>query len=200
MKRLLLLTLLFTTPLFAQSAATIWVSAQQNRGGGDLVGDDDIRAEFDDGHGFGVSVARRIRQSPLSAELSMFRTTSGAELTDDVESLSIGDVKLLSTMGMLRWHFRAGQPLDVYAGAGIAYVVTGELSSAAMRAEGINPITLDDPFVWVAGGGVTYDFTPRLGVALDARYMPVELRRTNGEPTSAGLDPLLVSAGLRIRF
>ena len=200
MKRFLLLTLLFTTPLFAQSAATIWVSTQQNRGGGDLVGDDDITAEFGSGSGFGISVAKRIRQSPLSAELSMFRTTSGAELTDGVESLSLGDVKLLSTMGMLRWHFRPGQPLDFYAGAGVTYVVTGELNSAAMRAEGINAIALDDPFTWVAGGGVTYDFTPRLGVALDARYMPVELRRINGEPTSASIDPLLVSAGLRFRF
>jgi hypothetical protein len=58
---------------------------------------------------------------------------------------------------------------------------------AASRAEGrLEPIAVESVTTGVFGGRITYDFSKRIGIAVDARYLP--------------LNPLVLSAGLRFRF
>jgi outer membrane protein W len=204
MQRWTLMVLLacFSMPLSAQTAVTVWLSSQQN-GGGDAfpASRPDATIEFAAGSGFGVSVNRMFGRK-LSGELSLFRLTSDAALeAAGVDFVSLGEVELTPLMAMLQYHFRPDAPLDVYVGAGAAYVVIADLDSADLRADGLAPLELDEEVTAVFGGGVTWSFSQRWGASLDARYLPLTLHAHGvGEMAQAGMDPLLVSAGLRLRF
>lgn len=198
----LLLAFLATAPLHAQTAVTVWLSSQQNGGGERFPASrPDATIEFDDGSGYGVGVSRRFG-ARLSGELAVFRTSSAGGLHDDgAQFVSLGDVELTPVTAMLRYHFRPGSVFDVYVGGGAAYVMTGDLDSADLRADGLAPLALDDETTFVAGGGVTWSFSDRWSASLDARYLPLTLRASaRGAAGEASIDPLILSAGLAIRF
>ena len=201
MKTILLASLallLMAAPLAAQqTSATLWVSSQQNDGG---TSDDEAR--IDNGSGFGLSVARQFTPR-LSGELAVFRTSSTTRLSDFGELVDIGDLEMTPVTAMLRWHFRAGQPLGFYVGGGIAHVMVDDIESALLRANGIDAIEVGDETTGVVGAGVTYDFSGHWGLAADARYLPLRLSggpAGSRESVESDLDPLLLSAGLRLRF
>jgi predicted porin len=186
MKRILLL-LLLTSSLHAQTSVTGWLSAQRNSGGGDFPHPTrDLTIDFENGSGFGASVAHQ--RGRWSGELAVFRLTSEGRILENGQNVfDLGDVELTPVTAMLRYHFGR-----VYIGAGVAYV----------SADDIDTTEIDSETTGVIGAGFTYDFSPRWGVALDARYMPLTLGG-NPEPDQrieASLDPLIVSAGLRVRF
>lgn len=193
MKRSLLLALLLSLPLSAQTTtATIFATSQQNIGTGVfLFEEQSLTIDFDRGTGFGASLARNFGR--WSGELAVFRTSSSGSLRSGGTSVfDLGDLELTPITAMLRYDFRHG-----YIGGGAAYVMTGDLSTEDGR------VALDNSVEPVVGGGVTYDFSPRLGVVLDVRYIPMTIsgRPAENEPRiTADVDPLLVSAGLRIRF
>lgn len=199
---LVLLALLTTAPLRAQTAVTVWLSSQQN-GGGDRFPSSrpDATIEFASGSGYGVG-ASRMFGTRLSGELSLFRTSSGGTLRDGgIDFVSLGDVELTPVTAMLRVHFRPRSALDVYAGGGAAYVMTGDLDSADLRDDGLAPLELEEETTFVIGGGVTWTFHDRWGVSLDARYLPLTLHGSaQGSTAEAAIDPLILSAGLTIRF
>jgi outer membrane protein W len=199
---LVLLTCLTALPLGAQTAVTLWLSSQQN-GGGDRfpASRPNATIEFASGSGAGVSVSRMFG-ARLAGELSVFRLTSDAALHDaGVEFVSLGDVELTPVMAMLQYHFRPHAPLDLYLGGGAAYVMAADLDSADLRDDGLAPLGLDGETTPVFGGGVTWAFSPRWGASLDARYLPLTLHaRAGGRTADADIDPLILSAGLRLRF
>lgn len=202
MKRWMLLAVLLAAPLHAQTAVTIWLSSQQNNGGDSFAASQpNATTEFDDGNGYGASISRMFG-ARVSGELSIFRTTSGGTLRSNNTTLvNLGDIELTPIMAMARYHFRPDAPLDVYVGAGAAYVMTEDLDSADLRADGLAPLELDEETALVFGGGITWSFSDRLGATLDARVLPLTLHaHANGVSADAGIDPLIVSAGLRIRF
>jgi outer membrane protein W len=202
MTRWLLLALLISAPLHAQTAVTVWLSSQQN-GGGDRfpASRPDATIEFANGSGYGASISRMFG-ARLSGELALFRTSSEGNLrANNVDFVDLGDVELTPITAMLRYHFRPRAPLDVYLGAGAAYVMTGDLDSADLRADGLAPLELDEETTAVVGGGLTWSFSDRWGASLDARYLPVTLHaNAAGQSGEAGIDPLILSAGLRFRF
>lgn len=202
MKRWLLMATLITAPLQAQTAVTLWLSSQQNNGGDSFTASQpDATTEFENGSGYGASISR-VFGARVSGELAIFRTSSEGRLRANNATLAgLGDVELTPIMAMARYHFRPDAPLDVYVGAGAAYVMTEDLDSADLRADDLAPLGLDEETAVVFGGGLTWNFAERLGATLDARVMPLSLRaRANGQSAEAGIDPLLLSAGLRIRF
>ncbi len=201
MKRWIFLALL-AMPLHAQTAVTLWLSSQQNGGGGAFPSSGpDATIEFANGSGYGVSVSRMFG-ARLSGELALFRTSSDGTLRDnDVAFVSLGDVELTPITAMLQVHFHPRAPLDVYVGAGGAYVMTGDLDSADLRDDGLAPVKLDEETTFVVGAGTTWSFSERLGASLDVRYLPLTLHaQAGGASAEASLDPLIISAGLRFRF
>jgi outer membrane protein W len=199
---LVLLACLTTATLQAQTAVTVWLSSQQN-GGGDRfpASRPNATIEFANGSGYGASVSRMFG-ARLSGELSVFQTSSDGGLRDNgVEFVSLGDVELTPVTAMLRYHFRPGSPLDVYVGGGGAYVMTADLDSADLRADGLAPLELDEETAFVIGGGLTWSFSDRWGASLDARYLPLTLHASAaGTSGEAAIDPLILSAGVRVRF
>lgn len=203
MKRWLLIATLFTAPLLhAQTSVTAWLSSQQNSGGDSFAASEpNATTEFENGSGYGASISRMFG-ARVSGELAIFRTTSEGSLrANGLTIADLGEVELTPIMAMARYHFRPGAPLDVYVGAGAAYVMTDDLDSADLRADDLAPLELEEETTVVLGGGVTWSFSERFGATLDARMLPLTLRaRANGESAEAGIDPLIVSAGLRVRF
>jgi opacity protein-like surface antigen len=195
MKRIVLL-LLLSTPLFAQSSFTFFGTSQRN-GGGSRFPDAtrDLHTEFDAGSGFGAAYARTFRR--VSGEVALFRVGSGARVRErGAGSQRIGDVDMTTITAMARVHLRPGAPFDVYAGAGAAYSLFDDLMN-----DEAGRVRIDNDVTLAVGAGMTYDFTRRAGIAVDARYLPLSLRgKVEGETIEADMNPLLLSVGLRLRF
>ncbi|HEX8172433.1 MAG TPA: OmpW family outer membrane protein [Thermoanaerobaculia bacterium] len=194
---LLLCCLALTAPLFAQSnALTLWLTTSHNADGGP-VGDpaDNLRAQFDDGSGYGASYSRALPHR-LSAEIAAFRVSAGASLRDPDETVSAGDVEITPITAMLRLDVIRAGAFSAHVGAGAAYVMVDDLSSRELQFAGAGTINLDDETTYVAGAGAEWSFG-RWAIAADARYLPLTLHAPNGE---VDLDPLLLSAGVRVRF
>lgn len=198
MKRILpLALLLLTTPLFAQSSLTFFATSQHNGGSSRFPSDElDLTVSFDDGSGFGAAYARAFG-SRFSGELAVFSTTSDARVRDTGgDSLVVGDIDLTPITAMLRIHLRRDGPFDAYAGAGAAYVMTGDVVT-----DEPGRVPIDDQLTLAVGAGASWDFTRRVGLVVDARYLPLTLHgRSDGEDIDADMDPLLLSAGVRFRF
>jgi outer membrane protein W len=91
----------------------------------------------------------------------------------------------------------------VYVGAGAAYVSFNDLNSADLRAAGLAPIRIEDQATTAIGGGLLFSFGPHWGAAIDARYIPLEISARaagDSEVLSTDMNPLLLSAGVRLRF
>jgi outer membrane protein W len=204
MKKLIFTALLLTAlPLAAQSTdVTVWVSSQMNSDGGRFADDEDAEVRFDNGSGYGVSVSRAFTRR-LSGELALFRTSSSAEIREGTQRLDLGDIELTPITAMLRYHVAHGARAGAYVGAGLAHVMADDLDTADLRALGIAPVRLDSETAAVIGAGVTIDLNARWGLAVDARYIPLELSgRAAGDSDrlSVDMDPLLISGGVRVRF
>jgi opacity protein-like surface antigen len=195
MKRIVLL-LLLTTPLFAQSSLTFFGTSQRN-GGSSRFPDAtrDLRTEFDSGSGFGAAYARRFGR--FSGEAALFRLGSGARIRErGAGSQRMGDVDMTTVSAMARIHLRPGAPFDVYAGAGAVWALVDDL-----RNDDVGRVPIDADVTPTLGAGLTYDFARRAGMVLDARYLPLSLRaNVEGETINADMNPLLLSIGLRLRF
>ncbi len=191
MKRLLLLIVL-AAPLTAQTTATLYVTSQQNTGSGTFPFEgQDLDIEFDDATGFGVGVSREF--GSWSGELAVFRTSSnGAIQQNGTNVFDLGDLELTPITAMIRRHFG-----PVYLGGGVAYVMTSDLETETTT------VSLENETTFVAGAGVAWDFSERWGVVADVRYMPLTIGarpEPDEDRIDADIDPILVSAGLRLRF
>ena len=200
----ILAVLLFTAPTFAQSTdVSAWLTSQRNGEGGRVSDTDPEDVRFDDGVGFGVSVARRFG-ARLSGELAVFRTSSGAEIRNGgVVLADLGDVELTPITAMARFHFTGAGRMDVYAGAGVAHVRVADLSSDDLDAAGLGTVAMENETSGVIGAGLGLSFTPTFALAVDVRYMPLELSgRVAGEvdEINVNMNPLLISAGVRLRY
>jgi outer membrane protein W len=193
-----LLLLLFTSPLLAQSnALTLFVTSQHN-GGGSRFPDPtrDLRIEFDTGSGAGVAFDHAFGRR-YSAEVALFHTTSHASIRQaGVGSQRVGDIELTPVTIMARAHSRSGGTFGLYAGAGLAYVMAGDL-----RNPDAGTVPIGNKTTFAVGGGAIWNFGRRAGIVLDARYLPLKLEgHVTSETIDAKIDPLLLSLGLRIRF
>jgi outer membrane protein W len=192
------LLLLLSAPLFAQSSLTFFVTWQQNGGSSPVPSDDglDLTVSFDDSSGLGAAYAR-VFGSRFSGEVAVFSTTSDLRVSESAgDSLVVGDIDLMPITAMLRIHLRRDGPFDAYAAAGAAYAITGDVD-----VDDPDRLTVDDVLTLAIGAGASWNFTPRLGLVLDARYLPLTLSpRAEGQDIDADMDPMLLSAGVRIRF
>ncbi|HKO56430.1 MAG TPA: OmpW family outer membrane protein [Thermoanaerobaculia bacterium] len=182
---------LLALPLAAQSnSISVWGTYQLNQGTDTI--EPGLTSEVKDGSGFGAAYARMFTNN-ISGELAVFRTSSSASLNAaGLGTADLGDAELTPITAMVRYHFGG----HFYVGGGLAQVMTSDL-----HIEG-ETVAVDDKTEPVFGAGATWDFTPRLGLALDARWMPLKLtgETPDGSRASVNLDPLLLSAGVRVRW
>ncbi|HEV7923075.1 MAG TPA: OmpW family outer membrane protein [Thermoanaerobaculia bacterium] len=201
-KRLIFAALILVAalPLAAQSNDVgLWIAAARIHDTTDLT----ATLGFDDARGFGASI-NHYWTSHLSTELAAtaLKSKRGRISVDGVDILDLGELRLTPITAALQFHLARSSRFDVYAGGGAAYVLTDDLSSSDLDLSGIGTVHVEDGATWMANAGATFGFSERWGVAVDAKYIAFRPDSTVDAPESMRLDlkPLVLSAGVRIRF
>lgn len=195
------LILAVTVPLTAQSNDIgLWIAGARI---GDTT-DQTATLSFDDARGFGASI-NHYWSSHLSTELAAtaLKSERGRISLGNVDILDMGELKLTPITAALQFHLAPpASRFDVYAGGGAAYVLTDDLNSSDLDLSGIGTVHIEDGATWMANAGATFNIGPRFGVGVDAKYIPFRPDSTVDAPESLHLDlkPLVLSAGVRIRF
>jgi outer membrane protein W len=202
----------------ASNEAGIWITGSKLND--PTIDDVDLGAigvDFDESLGFGLSF-NHYWTDRFSTELSYHATSADITLsvpvfptepdptggpifigTVDIDAGTI-DIRSLSAVAQL--HFRRGTRFAPYIGAGVTRL-SGEIDPTDdpdFPEEG-GTVDLESKITWVANLGADLALTDHIALALDARYMPWDAMENN-DPDQVKLDlsPLMVSAGLKVRF
>ena len=198
---LFLLTALCALPLSAQSNEIgVWYGFSQI---GD-TDDEDTTVAFDDGDGLGVSF-NRFWTARLSTEVSALQIShDGALELAGASALTSGSLDLTAVNATVQWHFAPrGAFLSPYLGAGVSYVMADDIASDDLRLVGIERVEVDSGVAAAGQAGLDIAFSRRFAVAVDAkyiRYRPDSAETEGGAPLQLDLDPLVFSAGVKLRW
>jgi outer membrane protein len=193
--------------VFAQSrsfdltANAVWVDPTSQGSFKDLADPADI--EFDPAIGYGVA-ANVFFTDRVSAEFAVSRVKPESTVRRRAVSGTSGDLDMMPLTAVLQYHFAPNGFIDPYVGAGAAYVLFDDVKSDGLN--GIEKINFKDDAGLAVNAGLGVRLSPRLGLNLDAKYIPLESNATatvvGGGETQGKVDisPIIVSAGLSLRF
>ena len=160
------------------------------------------RLKFDTAYGYAVSL-NHFWTNHLATELAWGTTRgSGTISVGGAPVLDAGKLKLNILTATAQWHFNRTAMLDPYAGVGFVSVGARDLKSNDLTAAGVNRVVLRDGSGPVGNAGVDVNVSSRWGIAVDGKYFRYRPRAT-AAGTDVGrlkLNPVVISAGLRLRF
>jgi outer membrane protein W len=160
-----------------------------------------IQIRFRDGGGGGLTHDARLIPL-LSVECGVFFTRQTGAITVQGQKLvDLGHLDTIPIVLGVKLHPLGTAFFDPYVGGGGAYMVFENLHGPQMDAAGIGVVTIKNKFAFMANAGVRIG-SGRFGFLVDARYIPVkpESRGPTGDPVDLKLNPILVSAGVGVRF
>jgi outer membrane protein W len=193
---------------FAQTSPTheagIWISRTQFEDSdvSDIEGGR-ITFEFDEDTGYGISF-NHYWTDRFSTELAYQTMSSDIRVgfegfPDDLDAGNI-DARALTAVAQL--HFLRAGRFSPYIGAGVARV-TGEIDPTddpEFPDEG-GPVDLESELTWVADAGVNIALTNNIAIAADAKFISWEAMENNDpERVTLDVNPLVISAGVKVRF
>lgn len=210
MKTAFLITLLAALPALAQTPVDVsvfgtWVDAQ-----GETAFEEGLEADFESGTGFGVAV-NWFWGERLSTEFAASAVSLDAGLEADVEGddeddeflVNLGSADLTPITATMQFHFARDSRIDPYVGAGVAWVLAGDLESEDLDLLEIGEVEVDDAFTYLLNAGLGIRFTETFGLYLDGKYIPLEpATRAEGddEDVDIEINPVIFSAGVKFRF
>lgn len=166
-------------------------------------GADDVRLQFDENWGFGVTADIGWGRW-LSTEIGLYDLDADGVLAIGgflEENIDTGRLQMMPVTLTLRAHF-GGDRFDGYVGAGLAYVMIDDLESPDLDLIGTRVIEVDDVTTWLANAGFSFRVTRGIALGVDAKWISLTADTTSnlGEEFELELDPLLISAGIIFRF
>jgi outer membrane protein W len=189
-----LVLVLSALPLVAQTNDVgVWYSTAQLK--------DSAGLSFDNAKGYGVSF-NHFWTGALSTEFSVssLRANGGIDIAG-TRALDVGRLKLMPFTANLQWHIARGSMFAPYIGGGLAYVSAKDLSSADLDTAGIGRVKIDHKASWDANAGVNIGIGKMFAVALDGKYIKYEPDSSAaGSTEKLKLDPVVISAGIRLRW
>jgi outer membrane protein W len=206
MKKLLVVLLFLSVPLFAQDAQdrnvqlTIWASQVDMQGDTELDGG--FALDSEDGTALGVSANYGINRW-FSVEGSVFGIRSDTTLGFEDASLDLGSVDLVPFTLGAQVHLLGDSRFDPYVGAGAAYVIADDLNSTDLDTLGLGRIELDNEMTSYVNAGIGVRIAGGFGLTVDGRqiqYEPSSRSTVTGVEQDLELSPRLLSIGLRLRF
>ena len=115
------------------------------------------------------------------------------------KAVDLGKLEMRPVSAMLKVHPLCPGLVDIWVGAGGAWVWISDLDSADLSTAGIGRVTVKSRAAFVAALGADFQIAPHVRLGLEGRYLPLKadshgVSGTNQELT---LNPIVVSAGFR---
>jgi outer membrane protein W len=194
---MLALLLLTTTAASGQDNSVVLrlASSQFSGESASIEGEESLPLSLSSNAGYGIGFTHQF--SPrFSAAFDVMRLRPDVKADVGGIALDGGTLSLTPLTAIARVHGRY-----VYAGAGLAYVMTGDLRSADLDSDGVGGVSVDNDVTYVLNAGVSVPAGKSLHIDFDARYFPAEADAT----TTAGrgrlkFNSLLLGVGLGWRF
>lgn len=181
----------------------------------DLSGDpavEDLRfdnVDFDSEGGFGLSV-NFFLGNRFSVQLAAYRFDPEAAFTaaDPLVAVGgLGELEVIPLTAVLQIHLLPNSRISPYVGAGVGYVILDDIRSRRdLDDVDVDRIDFSSDFGLVFNVGASLALSRIFAVNLDLKYMPVDSAATvvftQGPPlkTDVEVNPLIISAGLSLRF
>lgn len=204
------LALLVSLPLAAQdrffdlTGSFVWADPT---GGGELEDlADPADIDFDASTGYGASVnffigerfSIDIGAAVVSPETRIRRRAVGAPG-------GTTEIDMVPITAILQWHFMPDGVIDPYIGGGAAYVLFEDAEDIGLG--DLDRIDLQDDVGFVVNAGLGIRLGNRFAIVVDGKYVPIEadatainLGNTVNEDTRVDISPIILSAGLQLRF
>lgn len=158
------------------------------------------------GYGIGANVFFGDKIS-LELAASEVRPTAQYGFFPSGAALSQGDLKMIPLTGVFQYHVAPNAVIDPYVGAGAAYILFDNLRNANdVGRVGVSRIDFKDDAGLVINGGIAFNFSPRIGITLDGKYVPLKASAdavyVTGPSTQQKIkiNPVMASAGLTFHF
>jgi outer membrane protein W len=202
MKRLLLLTtiLLAASTASAQTNSLTLNLFQSRFSSASAVADGErIPIGLRSRTGYGIEAAHDFGRSILAVAITRSTTPVGASF--GTQPMSAGSLTVTPISATFAVH-SGNARVDPYIGAGLAYVMTGNLRSNDLDTIGLGSMNVGNDLTYVINGGVSFGMSRALRLKLDARYMPVSVSATAADATRGELKfkALTIGAGLQWTF
>jgi len=192
-----LLLLLTSTSLFAQSNSVIVrVAVPQYSGDrASVAGEGDLPFTLSSNLGYGIGFAHSF--SPrFSAAFDVMRLNPDVRTTVDGVRLDAGSMTMTPLTAIARIHSRYA-----YAGAGVAYVTTGDLRSDDLDLTGIGSVSVDNELTYVLNAGLSIPAGKSMHIDFDARWLPMNVDVSSAPGRgSLKFNTLILGAGLGWKF
>lgn len=204
MKKLLAILMLLASTASAQTSksndVTVMITSSQFEDPSITFDEEErISFEFDEDLGYGVAY-NRFWTNTFSTDFAAHRLSADLSVTGDGEPLlDLGEIEATAFTAIGQWHFRRATRFSPYVGAGLAYV-TGSFD-AIDDEEGEATFDFENETTWVANFGADINLNETFAIVLDGKYVQWEPRAEGDEEAEAlDVSPLMLSAGVRVRF
>lgn len=176
--------------------------------GGGTFGDlfDPVDLDVDSDMGFGLA-ANVFFNERLSTEFAIARVENETSVRRRATGAAAagGNLEMTPITAVLQYHFAPNGFIDPYIGAGGAYMLFD--FSEGQGVTGVDQIDVDDDIGFVVNAGIGIKLGGRLGLNVDAKYVPVDAAASGvivssdeESFTRIEVSPIIISAGVSLRF
>ncbi len=181
--------------------------SESNRGFSDP--EQDFTAEFQSATGAGLGVNVFLTDSiSVETTVALIEPDLRISLFADDGPQNVFPLEMIPITIGIQYHIRPVRWLDIYAGAGGAYILVDDIDDFGNLAlRDVNRIEIDDESGFMVNLGVTVELRGSLGLNIDAKYLGIEPDATVGFDRGDFVDvqkidfkPVMLSAGVSWRF
>ncbi len=159
-----------------------------------------VSVNFGSGWGEGLTLGYGFSRV-IEAELGISELRSTGNLAVyGTKAVDLGTLKLRPISAMVKVHPFCPGPVDIWIGAGGAWVWTGDLTSADLSTAGIGRVTVKSRAAFLAGLGADFRIVPHVWLGIQGSYflLKPDSYGATGAVQPLTLNPTVVSAGFRI--
>jgi outer membrane protein len=206
----LLLILVAAVPMSAQSRAfdltgyVSWVDTS-SEGTFDDTTANPVDVNFDGSMGYGVA-ANIFFGDRISTEFAIVRVNTDVGFRQRAVANADTQAEMMPITAVLQFHLAPNGRFDPYIGAGAAYVLIDDVDTP----EELNNIDFErldfkEDVGLALNAGLGIRLGNNFGLTLDAKYVPLEssataVRTTGSQDVDFEINPVILSAGLSLRF
>jgi outer membrane protein W len=208
----LLLLLVCAVPMSAQSRAfdltayAAWVDTS-SEGTFDDTTNNPVDINFDGTLGYGIG-ANVFWGDRISTEFAIVRVNNDVSFRRRAVGGTTGntDAEMMPITAVLQFHLAPNGRFDPYIGAGAAYVLIDDVDTPSeLNNIDFEKLDFKDDVGLALNAGLGIRLTNNFGITLDAKYVPLEssaraTRTTGDETVKFDINPVILSAGLSLRF